>query len=95
MIWAIGFLILLVALLIPILAIVLDSPAVRQVFERRAGSATREIQELAEKVRLLEDQIEDLSRSLESLKEETEFLQRLLENPEQRPAQRSLPTSSS
>jgi uncharacterized protein YlxW (UPF0749 family) len=95
MIWAIGFLILLVALLIPILAIVLDSPAMRQMFERRGGATSRELQELAEKVRLLEDQVEDLSRALESLREETEFLQRLLENPEQRPAQRSLPTPQS
>jgi uncharacterized protein YlxW (UPF0749 family) len=95
MIWAIGFLILLVALLIPILAIVLDSPAMRQMFERRGGATSRELRELAEKVRLLEDQVEDLSRALESLREETEFLQRLLENPEQRPAQRSLPTPQS
>lgn len=93
MIWAIGFLILLVALLIPILAIVLDSPAVRQVFERRAGSTAREIQDLTDRVRVLEDQVEELGHSLELLKEETQFLQQLLENPQQRPAQRSLPGS--
>lgn len=95
MLWAIGFLILIVALLIPILAIVLDSPAARQIFERRGGPAARELQELTGKVAALEDEVEELGRALELLKEETQFLQRLLENPERRPAPRSLTSPNS
>jgi hypothetical protein len=89
--WILLSLVLIVALLIPILAIVLDSPALRSVFERRAGGMSlREIQDLATKVTRLEGEVEDLGRTVQLLKEETEFLQRLLENPEQRPAPRSL-----
>lgn len=90
MFWVIGFLVLLVALSIPILAIVLDSPALRHMFERRGGGAAPEIKALIDKVAALEDAVDDLGRSLQGLKEETQFLQRLLENPEQRPAPRSL-----
>ena len=90
--WILLSLVLIVALLIPILAIVLDSPALRSVFERRAGGAMslREIQDLTTKVNTLEGEVEELGRSVQLLKEETQFLQRLLENPEQRPAPRSL-----
>ena len=91
MFWVVGFLVLLVALLIPILAIVLDAPALRQVLERRYGAgASKEVRELSTKVAALEDELDDLSRAVESLKDETQFLQRLLENPEQRPAPRPL-----
>lgn len=92
MFWVLGFLVLLVALLIPILAIVLDSPALRQVVERRlgGGASAQQWQELSAKVTMLEEELDDLGRSVQQLKEETQFLQQLLENPEQRPAPRSL-----
>jgi hypothetical protein len=90
MFWGVGFLVLLVALSIPILAIVLDSPALRHLFERRVGASASEIKALTDKVAALEDEVDDLGRSLQGLKEETQFLQRILENPEQRPAPRSL-----
>jgi hypothetical protein len=91
MFWVIGFLVLLVALLIPILAIVLDAPALRHLFERRFGTEdVRELKELAGKVTRLEDDLEDLGRSVQTLRDETQFLQQLLENPEQRPAPKSL-----
>jgi hypothetical protein len=86
MFWAIGFLVLLVALLIPILAIVLDAPAMRHLLERRFGDQTsdRDLKQLTGRVAQLEDDLEDLGRSVQMLKDETQFLQRLLENPEQR-----------
>jgi membrane protein implicated in regulation of membrane protease activity len=86
MFWAIGFLVLLVALLIPILAIVLDAPAMRHLLERRFGDQTsnRDVKELTGRVAQLEDDLEDLGRSVQMLKDETQFLQHLLENPEQR-----------
>lgn len=91
MFWVIGFLVLLVALLIPILAIVLDAPAMRHLLERRFGAEnSRELKELTGKVTRLEDDLDDLSRSVQALREETQFLQQLLENPEQRPAPKSL-----
>jgi len=91
MFWVVGFLVLLVALLIPILAIVLDAPALRHLLERRFGtSELRELRDLAGKVTRLEDDLEDLSRSVQALREETQFLQQMLENPEQRPAPKSL-----
>ena len=91
MFWVIGFLVLLVALLIPILAIVLDAPALRHLLERRFGTEDmRELKELAGKVSRLEDDLDDLGRSVQALREETQFLQQILENPEQRPSPRSL-----
>ncbi|MBI2537790.1 MAG: hypothetical protein HYW06_12680 [Gemmatimonadetes bacterium] len=91
MFWVIGFLVLLVALLIPILAIVLDAPAMRHLLERRFGAEnSRELKELTGKVTRLEDDLDDLGRSVQALREETQFLQQLLENPEQRPAPKSL-----
>ncbi|MBI2616381.1 MAG: hypothetical protein HYW52_12030 [Gemmatimonadetes bacterium] len=91
MFWVIGFLVLLVALLIPILAIVLDAPAMRHLLERRFGAEnSRDLKELTGKVTRLEDDLDDLSRSVQALREETQFLQQLLENPEQRPAPKSL-----
>ena len=91
MIWLVGFLILFVALMIPILAIVLDSPAIKHLFESRRGSAPGEVEALSKKVDLLEDQVDDLTRSLEGLKEEQQFLHQLLENPERGPSSKRLP----
>lgn len=94
MFWVIGFLVLLVALLIPILAIVLDAPVLRNLFERRFGPGSMpEIQALSRKVTLLEDEVEDLGRAVQGLKDETQFLQRLLEDGEQRGSQRLPPPS--
>ena len=91
MFWVIGFAILFVALMIPILAIVLDSPALKHLFESRKASAPGEMGDLAKKVALLEDQVDDLSRSLEGLKEEQQFLHQLLENPERARPSKQLP----
>ena len=78
MFWALGFLILFMALLIPILAIVLGSPVTRHLFH----SDPRRTDEIMERVQNLEDEIAQLGHSLEELREETEFVHRLLDNPD-------------
>ena len=79
-------LILLVALLIPILGIVIDSPIGRAIARRVEGpeSVPQNMQELGKKVELLELEVDDLNRAVDQLKEENAFMQRLLEDPSAR-----------
>ena len=79
-------LILIVALLIPIIGIVVDSPIGRALARRLEGpQATPPVlAELAKKVDLLEAEVDDLMRSVQTLQDENAFLQRLLEDPPQR-----------
>ncbi len=76
-------LILLVALLIPIMGIVVDSPIGRALARRLEGP--REVPpglaDLAKKVELLEAEIDDLTRAVHSLQDDNAFLQRLLADP--------------
>jgi hypothetical protein len=85
-------LILIVALLIPVAAILVDSPLGKSVarrMERRmdgdAGGAgwgpTPELRDMQRKVELLETELEDLNRSVTGMREELQFMQRLLEDP--------------
>jgi len=80
-------LILLVALLIPIMGIVVDSPIGRALARRLEGP--REVppglDDLAKKVDLLEAEVDDLTRSVQALQDENAFLQRLLGDPASRP----------
>jgi hypothetical protein len=79
-------LILLVALLIPIMGIVVDSPIGRALARRLEGpqEIPPALSELAKKVELLEAEVDDLTRSVQALQDENVFLQRLLEDPTQR-----------
>jgi hypothetical protein len=79
-------LILLVALLIPIIGIVVDSPIGRALARRLEGpqATPPALTELAKKVELLEAEVDDLMRSVQGLQDENAFLQRLLD-----PSQRS------
>jgi hypothetical protein len=79
-------LLLLVALLIPIIGIVVDSPIGRALARRLEGPEPTPpaISELAKKVELLEAEVDDLMRSVQTLQDENAFLQRLLEDPSQR-----------
>ena len=79
-------LILLVALLIPIIGIVVDSPIGRAIARRLEGpqQVPPALTELAKKVELLEAEVDDLVRSVQTLQDENAFLQRLLEDPSQR-----------
>lgn len=81
---------LLLALLIPIIGIVIDSPLGRALARRLEGpvQAPPAVAELARKVELLEAEVDDLARSVEALKEENAFLQRLIEDA---PMRQSLP----
>ncbi len=81
-------LILLVALMIPIVGILVDSPIGRAVARRLegGGEVAPQLAELAQKVEVLEGEVEDLSRAIETLKEENQFFQRLLEEGGSRPS---------
>ena len=78
--WVLGFFILLIVAMVPILSIVLDSPAVRRVLEARQD--TSKFDALSTRVQTLEDEIDALARGVEGLREENKFLQRMLENPD-------------
>ena len=78
--------ILLVALLIPITAILLDSPLGRSVARRLEGQGEqpRELQALERRIEVLEADLDDLNRSLAGMHDELQFVQRLLEDPKKK-----------
>jgi archaellum component FlaC len=77
--------ILLVALLIPIAAILLDSPLGRSVARRLEGRGEpRDMQALERRIEALETDLQDLSRSLAGMHDELQFVQRLLEDPKKK-----------
>lgn len=83
--------ILLVALLIPIFGILVDSPIGRALARRLEGPEAgalppSNLSELAKKVDLLEAEVDDLTNAVEALREENQFLQRLLEESPKRTA---------
>ena len=77
MIWAV---IIGLVLMIPILAIVLDSP-VGQAMAARISDGDREegAPELGSRIEQLEAEMKYLGESVESLREEAEFVRRLIE----------------
>lgn len=89
--WIVAVIILLVALMIPILAIVMDSPVLRHLVESRHGLKPGQMEDLSRKVSALEDQVDDLARAIEGIKEEQQFLHQLLENPDRQAAKRLPP----
>ena len=80
-------LVLLLVLLIPIFAILTDSPLGRALARRLEGRATppTELTDLAQRLELLSGEVDDLTRTVETLKEENQFIQRLLEEGGGRP----------
>lgn len=84
--------ILIVALMIPVAAILVDSPLGRSIARRmeghEGGAVAPELRDVQRKVETLETEIEDLSRSVSGMREELQFMQRLLEDP-----RRKKPTS--
>ncbi len=76
-------LLVFVALMIPIVAILVDSPLGRSIARRLEGGGTGsgEMQNLNRKVELLEGEVEELHRSVTGMKDELQFVQRLLEKP--------------
>jgi hypothetical protein len=85
--FAIFGIVVLLALMIPIAAIVIDSPVGRALARRLEGPSrmTPEMEALVKKVDLLEVELDDLGRSVEALREENQFLQKLLEDSPSRP----------
>ena len=75
-----------IALLIPIVAIIVDSPIGRALARRLEGppELPANLSELVKKVELLEAEGEDLARSVQTVQDENAFLQRLLEDGSQR-----------
>ena len=92
MIWVLVLLFFVV--LVPIVAILIDSPIGRAFARRLEGPvqvAPPPVLELARKVELMEHEVDELRRSVERLHEENQFLQKLLEDGGRRSA---LPPSS-
>jgi hypothetical protein len=82
--------ILIVALLIPVAAILVDSPLGKSVARRMEGRAEGpppELRDVQQKVELLETELEDLNRSVSGMREEIQFMQRLLEDPRRKKPQ--------
>ena len=78
------WLVILVALAIPLAAVILDSPVVRSLAARRVeeqAPPSGEVKQLAQKVETLETELEVVNRELAQLKEGQQFLQQMLENP--------------
>jgi len=82
--------VLLVALMIPITAILLDSPLGRSMARRlegqgdgagAGGGAGGGVRQLEQRVETLESDLADLNRSIAGMREELQFVQRLLEDP--------------
>src|SRR5258706_9974925 len=80
--------ILIVALLLPAAAFLVDSPLgksfARRMDEGRGdgpGGSVPELREMKRKVELLETEVEDLNRTIAGMKDEVQFMQRLLEDP--------------
>jgi len=82
--------VLLVALMIPIAAILLESPLGRSIARRLEGQGEgggagsgggAGVRKLEQRVETLESDLEDLNRSIAGMREELQFVQRLLEEP--------------
>jgi len=77
--------ILIVALMIPVAAILVDSPLGKSVARRMEGRAdggpAPEVRDMQRRVELMETEIEDLNRTIAGMREELQFVQRLLEDP--------------
>lgn len=84
-IWA---LVILVMLMIPLLAIVIDSDFGRAFARRISGDAQAGDEEMAARVERLEGEVRYLGETLEALREETTFVRSLLEKKSE---SRSLP----
>lgn len=78
--------ILIVAMLIPLAAILADSPLGKSLARRVGGGRAdrgqpSEVRDVQRRVELMETEIEDLNRSVAGMREELQFMQRLLEDP--------------
>jgi len=72
--------IIVLALMIPLIAVVLDSQLGRALAGRLERSAPADESLLAPRVQALEGEVERLTETVKELQEESEFLHRLLES---------------
>jgi hypothetical protein len=82
-----AFLLLFVALMIPTLAIVLNSPVVKGYFH---GTDPVRLGEVIDRIRAIEDELSQMAGDIEALQNETEFVQRLLDDPDRRKMRQQL-----
>ena len=82
-----GFLLLFIALMIPTLAIVLNSPVVKGYFH---GTDPVKLGEVIDRIRAIEDELSQMASDIEALQSETQFVQRLLDDPNRDTAKRRL-----
>ena len=82
-----AFLLLFVALMIPTLAIVLNSPVVKGYFH---GTDPVRLGEVIDRIRAIEDELSQMAGDIEALQSETEFVQRLLDDPDRRKMRQQL-----
>ena len=87
MFWVMGFLLVFVALMIPTLAIVLNSPVVKGYFH---GTDPVKLGEVIDRVRAIEDELSQMANDIEALQNETQFVQRLLDDPNRGEMRRQL-----
>ena len=87
------YMLLLLVLLIPLLAVVLDSSIARALAKRLEGSAPSELTpDEIRRLKGLQNEVDRLSDEVARLQEQGEFLQRLLE---ERPRRDALPPGES
>ena len=85
--WVFVSVLLVVALMIPIAAILLDSPLGRSLARRldsQGDGGGGSVRQLEQRVEGLEADLQDLTRSVSGMREELQFVQRLLEDPEKK-----------
>ena len=83
MVWVLGIVVLLL-MMIPLTAIVLDSD-VGRALARRLGAGVSEAEGEA-RLKRLEEEVKYLSESVQSLQDETGFIRKLLEKPKEQEA---------
>src|SRR6267143_5568191 len=80
--------ILLVALMIPIAAILVDSPLGRSVARRLEGQGSggggSDVKGVERRLDVLESELAGLTRSVAGIRDELQFVQRLLEDPKKK-----------
>ncbi|HEY6208669.1 MAG TPA: hypothetical protein VIW28_06395 [Gemmatimonadales bacterium] len=80
-----------IALMIPITAILVDSPLGRSLARRLEGQSNgggggADLTELRRRMEAVESDLEEVNRSLTGMREELQFMQRLLEDPNRKKA---------
>ena len=89
MFWFIALVIVLVAVALPVLGMILDLPAARNIFRRDQPS----MDEMMARIQSLEDEVSLLGTALDDLRDENTFMQRLLANPDRAGSREDLPKS--